>query len=31
MRKRNANVYVFMSEAWLAVPKPGEDLREGAA
>jgi hypothetical protein len=29
MRKRNASVYVFMSEAWLAVPKPGEDPREG--
>jgi hypothetical protein len=29
MRKRNASVYVFMSEAWLAVPKPGKNPREG--
>jgi hypothetical protein len=29
MHKCNASVYVFMSEAWLAVPKPGEDPREG--
>ena len=29
MHTCNASVYVFMSEAWLAVPKPGEDPREG--
>ena len=29
MRKRGVSRYVFMSEAWLAVPKPGEDPREG--
>ena len=29
MRQRNASVYVFMSEAWLAVPKPGKNPREG--
>jgi hypothetical protein len=29
MHTCNASVYVFMSEAWLAVLKPGEDPREG--
>jgi hypothetical protein len=29
MHTCNASVYVFMSEVWLAVPKPGEDPREG--